>query len=373
MTATSATPDYRIGEGGLLRRIERAARLTQLRGQLIALLALTWLPMVALGLPSGRPDALVYDAAVHVRLLIVAPLLLILDHLFPPLCRYTLGQLASQAFVPRASQPRFERTLQIASRAGDSWIPEAVLALGALGVSLATLSGLFELRGFSRTNLAADQVWYLLTDLPLVQFLLWRSVWRWLIWVGILVGLSRIELDLVPTHPDRCGGIRVLNLPSLTYCALLLFALSSVLCAEWEVRATVGESVATFGPLLLVLASGGLLLALGPLSLFVPQLFRAKKLGLDELGGLASIGGRRLRAALGEPEQAFDWQCIHAIASTEQSYRETVKAMSLLPFNKRDLIAMVVATLLPILPTLLMHVPPEDWWTLASALTGFKP
>src|SRR5690606_4354971 len=108
-------------------------------------------------------------------------------------------------------------------------IPEALLVLFALGVGVAALGGHLPIRGLSRGelargDLAPDQIWYALTDLPLFQFLLWRSVWRWAIWVGILVGCSRIELDLVPTHPDRCGGIRVLNLPSIGYCAMLLFA-----------------------------------------------------------------------------------------------------------------------------------------------------
>ena len=105
MADTNSDRDYRIGEGGLLRRFEVVAHLTSLRGQLLALLAVTWLPMVALGFASDRPEALLYDLSTHVRLLVVAPLLLFLDHLFPRLCRYTLGQLLEQAFVPSAAEP----------------------------------------------------------------------------------------------------------------------------------------------------------------------------------------------------------------------------------------------------------------------------
>ena len=373
MGDTRSTYSYRIGEGGLLRRFEVVAHLTTLRGQLFALLAVTWLPMVALGLFSERPDALVYDSAVHVRLLVVAPLLLLLDHLFPRLCRYTLGQLQEQNFVPSAAEPRLRRLLHSAVRASDSFIPEAVLALLAFTVGVATLSGVVSLRGMAPTGLAPDQIWYALTDLPLFHFLLARSVWRWAIWVRILAGLATLDLALVPSHPDRCGGIRILNLPSFTYCAILLFALSSVLCAEWEVRASVGATLASFAPLLMVLAAGGIMLALGPLCLFVPQLLRAKRRGLDELGGVATAYGRELHAALVSGGYALDSRFVQAIAGAEQSYRETVKALSVLPFDKKDLIAMLVVTLLPVVPALLVHVPHEDWWALTSLITGLKP
>lgn len=367
------TGDYRIGEGGLLRRFEVAVRLTRLHWQLSALLALTWLPTVVLGLRSGDPHALVHDSAFHVRLLIVAPLLLILDQVFPPLCRYTLEQVLHQGFVPSAARPRLDRVLGRAVRVGDSALPETLLGLFSLGLGAAALRGHVPIRGLARGVLAPDQVWYALTDLPLFQFLLWRSIWRWAIWVMILVGLARIELDLVPTHPDRCGGIRVLNLPSIGYCAMLLFALSAVLCAEWEVRGTLGATLASFGPLLFILVTSGIAFALGPLLLFVPQLFLAKKRGMLELGGLAVRYGRLFRGAVVQRQGDEERKYAETLASAEQTYRETIKPLSVFLFDRRDLAALVIATLLPVVPNMVAHVPPEDWWALLSAFTGWKP
>ena len=43
-------------------------------------------------------------------------------------------------------------------------------------------------------------------SLPLFQFLLLRWYFRLFIWARFLWQVSRIELQLMPTHPDRCGG-----------------------------------------------------------------------------------------------------------------------------------------------------------------------
>ena len=374
MADDQAVPDYRIGEGGLLRRFEVVAHLTRLRWQLIWLWGITWLPVMVLGLVLGRAEALFRDPAVHVRLLVAAPIFLILDQLFPAVCRYTLAQLLGQGFVPAVAQARVDRVLRSAARLADSLFPEALLALLGLALGVGVLSGVLPVSGLTyRTGLTPDQIWYALTDLPLFQFLLWRSVWRWAIWVRILAGLSLIRLDLVPTHPDRCGGIRFLRLPSVGYCAMLLFAISSVLCAEWGSRFTLGQTLASFKPLLLVFAAVGMLIAFGPLLLFVPQLTRARRHGMLEVGALATFSGRRFRNALLYPQRPLESSQVQELASLEQTYRETVKELSVVLFDRHDLILLLVATLLPVIPVMLMHVPFEDWRELTDLLTGWTP
>jgi hypothetical protein len=294
--------------------------------------------------------------------------------LFPAICRYTLTQLHEQGFVPPAAEPRVDGLLRGAARLADSSIPEVLLALLGLGLGVATLLGVLPISGLTyRTVLSADQVWYALTDLPLFQFLLWRSVWRWAIWVRILAGLSRIRLLLVPTHPDRSGGIRFLKLPSVGYCAALLFAVSSVLCAEWGNRLTIGATLASFKPLLLVFASVATLIAFGPLLLFAPQLFYARRRGMLELGGVAADSGRAFRKALRDPTLRLGRRSVHELASLEQTYRETVKQLSLLLFDKQDMALLLLATLLPLVPVMLLHVPLEDWESVLALIGGWGP
>ena len=64
--------------------------------------------------------------------------------------------------------------------------------------------------------------WLGCVSLPLVQFLLIRWYFRLFIWTRFLWQVSRIELRLVPTHPDRAGGLGFLSIMSYAFGPLLL-------------------------------------------------------------------------------------------------------------------------------------------------------
>jgi hypothetical protein len=51
-------------------------------------------------------------------------------------------------------------------------------------------------------------------------------------------------------------------------------------------------------------------------------------------------------------------------------HRDTIDQLRILLFDKRDMVALLVATLLPMVPVILMRVPREDWSTLLTMLTG---
>jgi len=218
-----ALRDFRIGEGGLLRRCEKAVGLTSLGRQIVAAVSLTWLPVVGLSLVNERltgvREPLVHAPALHVRLLVTVPVLLTLDHVFPRVCRSALEQLAAQSFLPDRAQEPFDRLLRRATRLADSLLPELLLALLAFGLAASAVAGL--LPGSSirpRPGLTVAHVWYTLADWPVLQFLLWRSLWRWAIWVVILRGVARLDLEPVAAHPDRRGGLSFLRRHLAPWC-----------------------------------------------------------------------------------------------------------------------------------------------------------
>ena len=55
-----------------------------------------------------------------------------------------------------------------------------------------------------------------------MQFLLLRWYFRLFIWARFLWQVSRIELKLMPLHPDRCGGLGFLASVSYAFSPLLL-------------------------------------------------------------------------------------------------------------------------------------------------------
>ncbi len=371
---------YKFGEGGLLRVIERACHLTRLSEQISWLFVLTWVPIVAFGLArevqTGTPEVLLRDPAVHVRMLIATPLLVALDHVFPVVCTTALRELSNQSFLPRDALPRFDRLLCRVVRVADSNVPELLIALTGISFAVLALHGHVSLRGISLSDsLSAAQKWYLLTDLPLFHFLLWRSLWRWLLWCRLLVGLSRLPLQMVPTHPDRSGGIGFLRYPSILYCAALLFVVSAVVCAEWGSRFGAGQTLASFKPLLLLFGSAGALIAFGPLLVFTPLLVRARSEGLKYLGGFAARSGRRFRRHLSRDPRPSParYQEVDGLTAMATTYRESVNSISYVLIRKRDVLVLLAATLAPLVPVMLATVPQEDWLVLVDLLTGSVP
>jgi hypothetical protein len=376
MPEAPTSPEFRIGEGGLLHRVERVAHLTSLRRQIITVVAATWLPLLVVGavteLVTDREAPLLRDLAVHVRFLVATPVFLILDHVFPRSCRNALNELVASSFVAPEAEPRFEQLIRRATRVADSSAAELLLAALAMALGLLGAAGLVPLGGLGRgTPLTAVQLWYALIGWPMFQFLLWRSLWRWAIWAAILYGLSRLRLRLVPTHPDRHGGLGFLTLPSNRYCALLLFALSSVLCAEWGTKLAFSSAV-SFEPLLFAFVAAGALLSFGPLLLFVPQLDRARLAGLTQCGIAASEYGRRFERhglSRGEVSLLGEGSPV-ALAQMGVVFRENVDRMRPVLVDTRGLVVLLVATLLPVVPLMLAHVPREDWSILLKMLTG---
>jgi hypothetical protein len=335
--------DFTIGEGGLLRRFETVTHLTRAGRQIVTAIALTWLPVMVLGVLheqlAGHREPLLRYAAMHVRLLVAAPVFLFIDQLFPSGCRVVLAQLVYKSFIPEDAEARFHRMLGSASRLANSWVPEALLMLLGLGLGVCALLGLVPVNGIpSAGERTPAELWYTLTDWPFVQFLLWRSLWRWVVWSRILFGIARIRLELVPTHPDRRGGISFLRLPSVGYCAFLLFAVASMMCAEWGDKLTLNPSLAGFKPLLALFAGVGALVAFGPLLVFAPQLYRARRRGIIECGARACDEGRRFQRHVAA-ERAGDDSApavdAAALSDVGSVYREAVDRLQIVLVDRR--------------------------------------
>jgi hypothetical protein len=340
--------------------------------------SLTWLPVIVLAviqqLTTGRMEPLLTVPAVHVRLLVGAPMFLLLDHEFPRLCHRTLHQLLTQSYVPDADQPRFDRLMVRATRLAESPLPEALLAVGSVALGIAALYGVVPTSGLPRGGSRTPaQLWYAVTDWPFYQFLFCRALWRWVIWVRVLFGLSRLDLALDPAHPDRRAGIAFLRVPSMGYCTMLLFATSSVVCAEYGHKLSFGITLESYKPLLFIFAAVGGLIAMGPLLFFAPMLIEARRDGRTELGAMATDLGRRVRGrlrrgiGLGAGLEGFESE---RLAEAIVIFQNTADAIWLVLFDKRDIGMLLVATLLPVLPVVLAHVPVKDWRDLGALLSG---
>ncbi len=362
--------ELRLGIGGPFHRVERAARLEPLHRQLVVATGVAWAPLIVLAAIEslvGRNEPLLRDLSIHARLLIALPLFLVAERVLDHSCRVTVARLFEEGFIGDAQRPRMLAILRAVERWRDSRWPETVLLAGAVVAGIGALSGWTApagvIHGVSQSRYSVVRVWYALVSLPLSQFIFGRVLFRWGLWIRVLCGLARVPLRLVPWHADRRGGIGFLKIPSFSYCAIVLFAVSSTLCAGWSTKILhEGATIEMFRPLFYAFVLFGAVLAFAPLLAFVPQLIGARLRGRREFGALVTAYGRAFgeRWLGGDRPGLLGTPDIQSLSDLSSSYRENVDGMMPFLFTARDAVALFVASQLPAIPLLLTQLPARE-------------
>jgi hypothetical protein len=183
--------------------------------------------------------------------------------------------------------------------------------------------------------------------------------------------VSRIELRLVPTHPDRVGGLGFLANTVYAF-AVLAVAHGTFLAGMLADRILhLGAALPEFKVEIAVVVVYLLLLVVGPLLVFSPQLARAKRQGLRDYGTLAEryvreFDAKWLRGGAPADEAFVGSGDIQSLADLGNSY-EVVRTMRLVPITKEAVLRLAAAPLLPLVPLLLTMMPLEE---LARTLFG---
>jgi hypothetical protein len=364
-----ATPEgSRLRTDGLLGRVDRILGIDKLSRVIPVAIGITWIPLLLLSLGAwwitNQDEPILRDLSIHVRLLVSLPLLFFAERVLDHTSRHAVARLFDEDFVPPALEERARAIVRIAERWRDSSLLETVLLLGAIASGVASLVGILPAAGIvhgivDETRISVAHIWYSLVSLPIFQFVLWRSLFHWLLWVRVLGGFSRVPLRLLPMHADRRGGVGFLKQPSIAYGAVLLLAMSSALCAGWGTKILLyGTGIDAFKPLFYAFVFIGTLVAFAPLLTFVPRLFVARLEGRRAYGRLVTdyaralqerwIGGPVRKDLLGSPD-------FQSLADLGTSYSENVQNMQVLLFGLRDIVVLFVMALLPAIPVLLLE------------------
>jgi hypothetical protein len=200
-------------------------------------------------------------------------------------------------------------------------------------------------------------------SLPIFQFLLVRWYFRLFVWTRFLWQVSRIELSLVPTHPDRVGGLGFLSNTVYAF-ATLAVAHGALLAGQLANRIFfAGAALTEFKAEIAVVVAFLLCAILGPLLVFTPQLAQAKRKGLREYGALAehyvrAFDAKWLRGGAPANEALVGSADIQSLADLGNSY-ELVRTMRLAPITKEAILRVAAAALVPMVPLLLTMMPLE--------------
>ena len=211
-------------------------------------------------------------------------------------------------------------------------------------------------------GLSPAHAWYAFFSLPLINFLLLRLAYRWLIWAWLLYRFARLELRLVPTHPDNAGGLGPLAEPTLGF-SLLLAAISAALASVWADRILhEGVRFTTFSDEFSIIVLVGEVSAFLPLTVFSGGLLRTRLVGLIEYGQLALRYTRAFHRRWVEThsdEGLLGTSDIQSLADLSNSF-EIIEKMRPVPFRPRHMIVAFAAMAAPMLPLVLTEVPVHD-------------
>jgi hypothetical protein len=377
-------PDFSIVLGGPLYQLLRRAHLADdamdlVRRRIVVLSLLAWLPLLVLaaveGNLTGGPTAVpfVRDIEVHVRFLAAMPMLIAAELIVHQRMRPLLQVFRERRLIPESAKPQFEAAVEGAFRLRNSvWVEVFLIALvyglGVLVIWRRYMS--LEAATWYATPSASGSVlsmagaWYGYVSLPVFQFLLVRWLFRLFLWTRLLWKISRIELHLVPTHPDRVGGLSFLS-GTTDALVLIAAALGTLLAGQIANRIFyLGAALPAFKAEIAVTLGFLVIVIQGPLLFFAGQLARAKRIGTREYGTLAEryvceFDEKWIRGGAPAGEALVGSADIQSLADLGNSF-EVVRSMRTVPITRDGLVHLAVATLLPILPLALTMMPLED-------------
>ena len=373
--------DFSLIMGGPLYQMLRRAHLSGsamelLRRRIVVIVLFVWLPLLVLsafeGHLFGTPTlSFLRDIEVHVRLLVALPALIFVELIVHRRIWPVVNRFVDRGIVTPEETPKFYAAIEEVKRTRDSlWLELSLLVLvytlghwiwrHELALEASTWYAVPEGTGI---HLTLAGYWYAFVSIPIFQFILLRWYLRLGIWFRFLWRVSRLKLHLLPTHPDRAGGIGFLGRSSYAF-GPLLFAQGTLLAGLIASRILYhGESLMEFKLTMGALIAFFVLVILGPLTMFTPQLARTKRRGLSEYGTLATVytadfdtkwihGGAKGEEILGTPD-------LQSLADLANSYA-VVREMRLVPFGLNDVARLAAATAAPVLPLFLTIMPLEE-------------
>ena len=372
--------DFSLVLGGPIYRLYLRAHLAGpalelLRRRVLFFVLLTWLPLLVISAFSGRLHddtefGFLRDIETHVKFLITLPLLVIAELLVHQRIRAVVKLFLERRIITSEELPRFYAAIDSVTRLRNSMPLELALVLLVWSAGLwiwrhetavlgPTWYGFSDATGF---HLRPAGYWNLFISIPIFQLMLLRWYLKLFVWYSFLWRVSRLNLVLSPAHPDRAGGIGFLGRSSYAF-SPVLFAQGAMVSGYIANNVLYeGQSLLSYKMLVIGVVALFVLVILGPLVIFSPQLARAKRTGLAEYGNLANdyvrgFDQKWLRG--GKDKEILGTADIQSLADLASSY-DVVRELRIVPFGVRDVMRLAVATAGPLVPLLLIIMPLEE-------------
>jgi hypothetical protein len=371
-------------EGGPTYRLMQRLGIVQGSGlsvgrRSLALIAITWVPMLVLSILGGvaigqTPRAsFLLDFACYARFFIAIPLIVAAESVVGPRLRNAGSRFIEAGIVQPESYPQFAVAVERVRRRREAVLPEALIliitVLTASTVNIELMTGLNSVNWHG--TLASGGLthslpgfWYDFVALPILQLCFFRWTWRLIIWALFLWDVSQLRLNLLPTHTDMAAGLGFLGTAHVGM-VIIPFALGCILCSEIGFRAVFeGLNLASLKAMIPVLIAYLLFVELatyGPLVVFVRPLILARLDALRRYGNLVQQHNQQFHEKwilgnkqpdeipLGNPDMS-------SLVDLGSSF-QVICEMKVFPVSRRQLVQAALISCAPGVPLAFLVLP----------------
>jgi hypothetical protein len=343
------------------------------RAAAIALIG--WLPLAVLTLVQGliwNPDVIrsfIYETGVHARYLVAAPLLVVAESE----CGLRLSAITRHFLDSRLVQSkdhrRFDGIVVTTKALLRSPVAEAVVIVLSYAIVAAAVATharadipLWHRSSGGWSGYSPAGWWHVLVSMPLLVALILGWLWRVMLWTRLLWIVSRLDLRLVPSHPDKAAGLGFVG-HSVGAFAIVALALSAIAAGRSAHLVLVGGGAPSLQN---IYFNAGFLAVIvliftAPLLVFSRKLLAVWNEGTLAYGALANQIGVAFEDKWLSGEKAVSQSALAQpdfSATTDlYSVAANVDGIRLLPLELKDVIALAAAAIIPFIPVALLAVP----------------
>jgi len=382
-----AVEDFSLARSGRLNKLLEWVGLvdSSIKGytkRSLAIIGVTWVPLLILcifqDLAWGNRVDMTFlkDFATHLKFLLVIPMLIFAEYFVDHRLKELTEQFFKSGTLGEKELSVYDRLKKRIKKLSDSIIADwLILFVIISNIAVRWLKNVHQASTWlvypdtQGGSISWAGFWAIYFCVPIIQYLLFRWLWRWIVCSIYFSKISKMPLKLSPAHPDKSGGIGFLGIPPAPFLLVTLAMAISISAMIAEKIFWVHDRLPTYYPVIIGFAILSIVINVLPLIVFMSPMSHQRRQGILDYSTLIKrhhelfdekwIGKTDLSEFLGSPD---------ASTTTDlNSTFDTVMGMQIFPFNLKTMLYSIAIAVLPMLPLLAFEY---NWLDLLKKILG---
>lgn len=330
----------------------------------LLLTLITWLPLLIIAVflsftsdPSILKEFL-SDFVNQLRLLFVVPFLIKIEKTINE--SFIEYIKAADDIVVNKQQSKFDKMVSNIDALTNLYLPEIIMLIFIYGLAIYGIKN-HEIADYvsyfvnaETGNVNALGYYFLFVSYPIFQLLLFRWIWRWVVWAYSVVYISKLNLQLKAVNVDKIAGLTFINFVPFKF-TIIFIAISIIIASNFGHNILYeGATIKQYSLDILFFVSLVPMLIYSPLLVFIPHLVKAKNEGVYRLGKTVSKHNREYYKKWTGKELPPDEKLLgnpdHSSLSDLNGGYAPVIEMTVLPINTKMFLMSCIVLFIPFVP-----------------------